>query len=43
VGGDRAIVELFTPASGWSKPIRGPKPAVARRLVRIIETAIREQ
>ena len=42
VGGDRAVVELFTPASGWSKPIRGSKSAVARRLVRIIERKMLE-
>lgn len=38
VGGDEAIVELFTPTSGWSKPIRGSKSAIARQLVRIIES-----
>ena len=38
VGADRAVVELFTPAQGWSQPIRGSKAAIARRLVKIIES-----
>ncbi len=37
VGRDEAVVELFSPAGGWSPAIRGTKTQVARRLVRIIE------
>lgn len=39
VGSDAAVIELYSPATGWSKPIRGSKTAVARRLIRWIETA----
>ena len=38
VGRDEAVVELFDPQQGWSRPIRGSKPAVARRIVRTIES-----
>lgn len=37
IGSDRAIVEMFTRETGWSKPIRGSKPTIARQLVRTIE------
>ena len=39
VGSDAALVEFFTPSSGWSKPFRGSKMAVARRIVCMIESA----
>jgi phosphopantothenoylcysteine decarboxylase/phosphopantothenate--cysteine ligase len=38
VGSDRAVVELFTLAEGWSEPIKGSKRAVARRLIKVIES-----
>ncbi len=37
VGSDEATVELFSPAAGWSAPIRGSKAAVARKLLERIE------
>lgn len=37
VGGDQAVVELYSPSQGWSDPIRGSKATIARRFVRIIE------
>lgn len=37
VGGDEAVVELFTPSAGWTGPFRGTKAQVARRLVREME------
>jgi len=39
VGSDQAVVELYAPATGWSKPIRGTKSFIARQLVRTIESA----
>ena len=38
VASDRATVELFSPGTGWSGPIEGTKTAVARRLVKRIES-----
>lgn len=38
VGVERAAVEFYTPAGGWSGPVRGSKTVVARRLVRMIES-----
>ncbi|UCD27628.1 MAG: phosphopantothenoylcysteine decarboxylase [Planctomycetota bacterium] len=38
VGWDEAVVELYTPKEGWGKPMRGTKAALARRLVKIIES-----
>ena len=38
IGSHQAVVELFTPAQGWSRPIRGTKTAVARQLVRLVES-----
>jgi len=40
VGSDQAIVELFSKETGWSKPIRGTKTAIAKQLVRIIESKL---
>ena len=37
IASDRATVELFSPASGWSEPIEGTKTAVAKQLVKRIE------
>jgi len=37
VGRDRAVVELFSPETGWTGPFRGSKEQVARRLVRAAE------
>lgn len=37
VGGDEATVEIYTPADGWSDPVRGTKTQIARHLVRRIE------
>ncbi len=41
IGGDGAVVEIFTAASGWSEPIRGTKRSVARRLVRKLEDMLK--
>ncbi|NLX13992.1 MAG: phosphopantothenoylcysteine decarboxylase [Phycisphaerales bacterium] len=38
VGTKLATVEFYTPAVGWSGPVRGSKTVVARRLVRMIES-----
>jgi len=38
VGSNRAVVELFSPDTGWSKPVHGSKASVARRLVQIVES-----
>ncbi len=38
VGVEQAAVEFYTPAGGWSGPVRGSKTIVARRLVRMIES-----
>jgi phosphopantothenoylcysteine decarboxylase / phosphopantothenate---cysteine ligase len=37
VGRDRAVVELFSPQTGWTGPFRGTKTQVARRLVMAAE------
>ncbi|MEP0841653.1 MAG: phosphopantothenoylcysteine decarboxylase [Phycisphaerae bacterium] len=37
VGGDRAVVELYAPTTGWSGPFRGSKHRIARQLIREIE------
>lgn len=38
VASTQAVVELFTPDTGWSRPIRGSKRVIARRLVQEIES-----
>ena len=38
VGGDQAVVELYSPSQGWSAPIRGSKAVIAHRLVRMLES-----
>jgi len=40
VGSDEALVELYTPMEGWSRPMRGTKAAIARRLVQLIEMRV---
>lgn len=37
IGTDKAVVEFYTPDRGWTRPIRGSKIAVARRIVRMLE------
>lgn len=37
VGSSDATVELYSHATGWSDPVHGSKPAVARQLIRAIE------
>jgi phosphopantothenoylcysteine decarboxylase / phosphopantothenate---cysteine ligase len=43
VGGDEAVVELYTREGGWQKAIRGSKTVIARRLVRMIEAMVQER
>jgi phosphopantothenoylcysteine decarboxylase/phosphopantothenate--cysteine ligase len=43
VASDRATVELFRPATGWSEPIAGTKTAVAGKLVKLIEAMWADQ
>jgi phosphopantothenoylcysteine decarboxylase/phosphopantothenate--cysteine ligase len=38
VGTDQAMVELYTPAAGWTRPIIGTKAVIARRLLKTIES-----
>ncbi len=38
VGTDRAIVEIYTPATGWAKPIMGTKNIIAKRLLKAVES-----
>lgn len=40
VGSDEALIELYTPIEGWSRPTRGSKAAIARRLIQLIEKMI---
>jgi len=40
VGSNSAIVEWYTPATGWSRLLRGTKRAVARRLIELVERLI---
>jgi len=32
-----AMVRIFTPATGWSPPVRGAKPLVAARILKLVE------
>jgi phosphopantothenoylcysteine decarboxylase/phosphopantothenate--cysteine ligase len=43
VASNRATVEWFTPANGWSEAIEGTKTAVARQLVKLIESMLAEK
>lgn len=40
VGSDRASVEFFAPARGWTGPYRGSKVQIARRIVKLIEAML---
>lgn len=37
VASNRAVVELFTPADGWSGPFEGMKSTIARRILQVVE------
>lgn len=43
VGGRNAKVEFYRPAQDWSGPISGTKDAIARRIVRAVETMIADR
>jgi phosphopantothenoylcysteine decarboxylase/phosphopantothenate--cysteine ligase len=43
IGGDRAVVEFFSKAEGWSRRFQGTKAAVARELLRRIERLIADK
>lgn len=43
VGSDLAVVELFSTTQGWSAPIRGTKSAIAKQLIRIIESKLTDR
>jgi phosphopantothenoylcysteine decarboxylase/phosphopantothenate--cysteine ligase len=40
IGAHDAVVECYSPATGWSGVIKGSKGAIARRIVRAVETMI---
>lgn len=37
IGAEKAVVEFYSPESGWVGPVRGSKAFVAGRIVRLIE------